>query len=125
MAEKTNAYENHEERIRKLERAGRGSRLVRIAGTAGGGALGYSVLGSAARDLAEAAGETLHGIEVANRIVKGYFSKGEVKYLGKIDERVRGNYEQNLREEHLLSDASREGIEAMQRASLKVPTVES
>lgn len=124
------AYEGHEKRIKRLEDSLRNEQIgkaYQAVGAAGGAAVGYKALGEYAKGLGEFVGEAWHSIDLAGKVASNYFESRESldKYLQHIDVGVRESYAKNLKDESLVSDISREALEAMQRASAKMPGAES
>ncbi len=129
-AQRETVYGDHEKRIKRLEDALRNEQIGKAhqaVGAATGAAVGYKALGDYAKGLGEFVGETWHSIDLAGKVVSNYFESRESldKYLQHIDVGARENYAKNLKVESLISDVSREALEAMQRASAKMPGAES
>lgn len=127
-----NEFEELEKRVGNLERtikrnSGVAQGVVKAVGGLSGAALGYYFVGPYASDLAEFVGESWHGVDLAIKLSNNYFGNKDPvnKYLGNIDSGVKEGYLENRGHEQLLLTASQEALEAMQRASLKIPTVES
>jgi len=121
-----------EKRVGNLERTikrnnGVVQRVVKSVGGLSGAALGYGLVGPYAKDFAEFVGESWHGIDLAIKLSNNYFGNENSvkKYLENIDPGVKERYLENRGHEQLLLTASQEALEAMQRASLKIPTTES
>lgn len=127
-----NEFEELEKRVGNLERTikrnnGVTQGVVKTVGGLSGAAFGYGLIGPYARDLAEFVGGSWHGIDLAIKLSNSYFRNEESvnRYLGNIDSGVKERYLENRVNEQLLLTASQEALEATQRGSLNVPTIES
>ncbi len=118
------ANQKLEKQVKGLKGKARRDNIAGVAGVAtGAGAVGY-FLGDVSREVGEGIGEVYHGMKVVSNLGKFGSNVEEgimTEYVEMLPEGVSGVYLDNLDNESLIVDGSREALDALQRGAMHFP----